>query len=219
MKKINVLIIDDQALMIDGLKTILELEEDITVLATGQNGNEAIALAKIYNPDVILMDIRMPVLNGVEATKTIKKLQPEIKIIILTTFDDDQLIIDALSYDADGYLLKDIDGDQLVRAIRDAINGTLLIPGNIASKIAKQLTQVSSKIEQTKSHEFLVNEILSQREVEVARLIRDGFNNKEIASILFLTEGTVKNYICKIYSKINVTNRSHAISLLKKCGL
>ncbi|MCC5911931.1 MAG: response regulator transcription factor [Clostridiaceae bacterium] len=215
MKKIKVLIVDDQNLMRDGLKTIIDLEEDIEVVATCQNGVEAIEKTKLYSPDVILMDIRMPEMNGVEATKLIKHDFPDTIIIILTTFDDDEYIMDALSYGASGYLLKDIDGDKLIDAIRDAHHGTLLIPGAIAAKLVGKLNNDDRK--NYKSMD--IDDELSKREIEIAGLMVEGLTNKQIASKLFITEGTVKNYISTMYSKIGIKDRTKAVLFFKQYDL
>lgn len=209
MNKIKVIIVDDQKLMIDGLKTIIDLEEDIKVIDTCNNGKEAIEKTSLLKPDVILMDIRMPIKNGVEATKEIKEKYPNTKIIILTTFDDDEYILDALSYGADSYLLKDIDADILLKCIRDAHKGMLLMPSNIAMKLAKYINEKKSK-----KHVELFDE-LSKREIDIAKMMIKGLNNKEISSDLFLTEGTVKNYISSIYSKLGVKDRASAVIILK----
>ncbi|ABR47743.1 two component transcriptional regulator, LuxR family [Alkaliphilus metalliredigens QYMF] len=219
MQKIKVLIVDDQSLMRDGLKTIIDLEPDMEVLGTCENGRVAIEKSKILNPDVILMDIRMPEVNGVEATKIIKKHAPHMKIIILTTFDDDEYIIDALSHGASGYLLKDIDGDKLINSIRDAYDGTLLMPGTIAAKLVAKLNQAnrsSNNVSVAVNNHYY--EKLSEREIEIAKLMLEGLNNKEIASELFITQGTAKNYISSIYSKIGVRDRTNAVLFFRSHG-
>jgi len=219
MQKIKVLIVDDQSLMRDGLKTIIDLEPDMEVLGTCENGRVAIEKSKILHPDVILMDIRMPEVNGVEATKIIKKHFPNIKIIILTTFDDDEYIIDALSYGASGYLLKDIDGDKLINSIRDAYDGTLLMPGNIAAKLVSKLKESNkSPNNLSKAESNVYYEKLSEREIEIAKLMLEGLSNKEIASELFITQGTVKNYISSIYGKIGVRDRTNAVLFFRSHG-
>ena len=212
MNKIKILIVDDQTLMRDGLKTILDLEDNMEVIATAKSGQEAIELCKEYPPDLILMDIRMPVMDGVEATKIIKSLYPKIVILILTTFNDDDYIIDALSFGASGYILKDIEGDDLIKSINDAYKGSFMLPSDVAIKIAKRLTKTSIvTLEQKKSLSDF-----SEREIEVAKMVVLGFNNKQIASSLFISEGTVKNYISNIYSKLGTSDRTSAALIIKK---
>ncbi|OEF97064.1 response regulator transcription factor [Desulfuribacillus alkaliarsenatis] len=229
MQNIKVLIVDDQNLMRDGLKTIIDLEPDMEVVGTCENGRIAVEKAKLLSPDVILMDIRMPEVTGVEATKIIKNNFPEIKIIILTTFDDDEYIIDALSYGACGYLLKDIEGDKLINSIRDAYKGTLLMPGTIAAKLVNRLNEAnissiaSNDVSKTVNDQYIANdqyyEKLSEREKEIAKLMVEGLTNKEIASKLFITQGTVKNYISSIYGKVGVKDRTNAVLFFKNYGI
>ncbi|WP_032120636.1 response regulator transcription factor [Clostridium amazonitimonense] len=208
---IRVLIADDQTLMRDGLKTILDLEDDIEVVATCENGEQAIEQAIKLHPDVILMDIRMPVMNGVESVKKIKTSLPKIAVIMLTTFDDDEYIVEALSNGASGYLLKDIPADKLIEAIRDSLKGQLFIPTNIAAKLVAKLSNKEN------SKEVLKKKLdLSEREIEVSSLLIEGHSNKQIAAKLFISEGTVKNYISNIYSKIGISDRTKAVLFLKE---
>ena len=212
MEKIKVLVVDDQTLMRDGLKTIIDLEENMQVIGTAKNGQEAIEFCKKHKPDLILMDIRMPGINGVESTKIIKTLYPKIVILILTTFNEDEYIIDALSYGASGYLLKDIEGDALIKAIEDAYNGSFMLPSQVAIKIAKRLSNNTDVTLQDKNKlsDF------SEREIELAKLLALGFTNKQIASSLYISEGTVKNYISNIYSKLGTSDRMAAAKTIKK---
>lgn len=214
MDTTKVLIVDDQRIMLDGLKTILEMDERIEVVGLASDGKEALALVVKLKPDLVLMDIRMPIVDGVEATKMIKSQYPNVVVLMLTTFDDDEYIINALSYGAAGYLLKDIDGEQLILAIHQAMNGNIIMPGRVAAKIVANIkTQQPSTVEIPELSEF------SEREQTIIKCIIEGYNNKEIANQLFLTEGTVKNYVSIIYSKICVTNRSQAILYFKNKGL
>ncbi len=207
---IKVLIADDQTLMRDGLKTILDLEDDIEVIATAENGEIAFEKSITLNPDVILMDIRMPIMNGVESVKKIKSMLPKVAVIMLTTFDDDEYIIEALSNGASGYLLKDMPAEKLIEAIRDSLKGQLFIPTNIAAKLISRL------YEKEISKKTLKKDLeLSDRELEVSSLLIEGYNNKQISSKLFISEGTVKNYISNIYSKIGISDRTKAALFLK----
>lgn len=212
MNKIRVLIADDQTLMRDGLKTILDLEDDIEVAGLAENGLEAYELAGTIRPDVVLMDIRMPVMDGVESTRLIKRDYPNTVVVILTTFDDDDYIIQALSNGASGYILKDIQGDKLIEAVRDSIKGGIMMPAQIAAKIAARLSLVSDP---RVGFEDL-NQTFSEREKEIICLLVKGLNNRQIAASLHLTEGTAKNYISTIYSKIGISDRVKAVVYLKE---
>lgn len=207
---IKVLIADDQTLMRDGLKTILDLEDDIEVIATAENGEIAFKRASELNPDVILMDIRMPIMNGVDSVKKIKSILPKVSVIMLTTFDDDEYIIEALSNGASGYLLKDMPAEKLIEAIRDSLKGQLFIPTNIAAKLISRLYE-----KETSKKTFKKDLDLSERELQVSSLLIEGYNNKQISSKLFISEGTVKNYISNIYSKIGISDRTKAALFLK----
>lgn len=216
MGKIKIMLVDDQMLLREGLKTIINLQDDMEVICEAENGEVAMRQMRANPADVILMDIRMPVLDGVEATRIIKQKHPATAIIILTTFDDDDYIIDALSYGADGYLLKDIDGLHLVRAVQEAYHGNMMMPARIASKLALRLSgQKTGNL--TQAPESLAHSsILTEREEQIARLLAQNMANRQIARKLFLSEGTVKNYISEIYSKLGTSNRDQAIMLIKQ---
>lgn len=202
MKMIKLMIVDDQTLMRDGLKTIIELEEDIDVVALAEDGEEAVKLNEKINPDVILMDIRMPIMNGVESVKAIKKVDDDVSILMLTTFDDEEYIIEALAYGADGYLLKDIAADQLIDYIRAGYKGEIMLPAKIARKLAVKLREQEEVTNNIENINDIALEDFSQRELEIARNLSRGLTNKQIAKELFISEGTVKNYISTIYSKL-----------------
>jgi DNA-binding NarL/FixJ family response regulator len=211
MSKIRIMIADDQSIIRDGLKSLLESNPNFEVIHLAENGDVACRYANLLNPDVILMDIRMPVLNGVDATKCIKKENPNIKIIILTTFDDDAYIIEAMRHGASGYLLKDTSSQKLFDAISDAVLGHIILPGEIALKIISHLPQ--SSIKKMDLTDF------SKRELDIIHLLVLGKSNTEIADTLFLSIGTVKNYLSQIYSKIDCIDRSNAILYFKNLGL
>lgn len=214
MSPIRILVADDQTLMRDGLKTIFELEDDMEVVGMAENGMQAYEMAGRLCPDIVLMDIRMPVMDGVESTRLIKKNYPSTIVIMLTTFDDDEYIIHALRFGANGYLLKDIQGNKLIEAVRDSASGNILIPSNIAAKLAARLSRMPP--EQNHQDKGTISEF-SGREMEIARLMVKGYNNRQIASVLYITEGTAKNYISSIYSKIGTSDRTNAVILLKEC--
>lgn len=210
MNKITVLLADDQTIIRDGLRALLETNSDIQIVAEAKNGMEAYEQTKIHRPQVVLMDIRMPVMNGVEATRLIKQDFPETAVLVLTTFDDDESILCAITYGASGYLLKDISGVKLAEAIRDTVQGNVILPGNIAAKIVGHIGR-PGKVE-TKLEDF------TQREQDIIRLLMEGKSNQEIAQTLFLTVGTVKNYISQIYSKAGISDRANAILYFKQLG-
>lgn len=214
MDKIRVMLVDDQMLLREGLKTIINLQDDMLVCAEADNGAVALQLLQAQPADVILMDIRMPVLDGVEATAAIKKEFPDSAIIILTTFDDDDYIIDALSNGAAGYLLKDIDAAHLVQSIRDALAGQMMLPGRIAAKLASRLTGNKGAGSTRPQAVGDIHLLLSEREKEIGLLVAQGLTNRQIARQLFLSEGTIKNYISEIYSKLGTNDRVKAGLLL-----
>jgi DNA-binding NarL/FixJ family response regulator len=216
MDKIKVMLVDDQMLLREGLKTILSFQEDMEVTAEAENGQTAIELIKQSKIDVILMDIQMPVLNGVEATSIIKRDFPNTAIIILTTFDDDDFIIDALSKGADGYLLKDIDAAHLVESIRDAHRGQMMLPSKVATKLALRISSNRYSVDKSERVTFAEAEALSQREKEIGLLMAQGLSNRQIAKQLFLSEGTVKNYISELYHKLGTNNRTKAGMLIEQ---
>jgi DNA-binding NarL/FixJ family response regulator len=214
--KIKVMLVDDQMLLREGLKTIINLQDDMEVVCEAENGEAAVSQVRENPADVILMDIRMPVLNGVEATRIIKQQHPGTAIIILTTFDDDDYIIDALSQGADGYLLKDIGGLHLVRAIQDAYRGNMMMPARIASKLALRLSGQKSGSAAQALESPIPGKLLTEREEQIAQLLAQEMGNRHIARKLFLSEGTVKNYISEIYRKLGTSNREQAAMLIRQ---
>lgn len=213
---IKIVVADDQNLMRDGLKTILDLEEDFEVVGTASNGREAYELAKETCPDVILMDIRMPILNGIEAAKRIKAESKGIAIIMLTTFDTEDLIVETLACGADGYILKDIDGEKLIQVVRDAYHGDIILPAKIAAKLAVKVLNQECNIPQSVDAYSIP---ITEREKEICRLLCEGCTNKQISEKLFLTIGTVKNYVTGIYNKLGVSNRTTAMLFLSKMNM
>ena len=211
---INVMIVDDQPLFRDGLKSVLDLEESINVTALAANGKEALSLLKSnILPDLVLLDIRMPEMDGVDTVKHIKQTHPEIKVLMLTTFNDEEYVIEALANGANGYVLKDIEIEKLVEAIDDAIDEKMVLPPSVAAQLAQGLHKITPK----KPSMALAE--LSEREKEIAIMLTQGFSNKQIAMALFISEGTTRNYISSIYSKIGVNDRANAVLFLKNQGL
>jgi DNA-binding NarL/FixJ family response regulator len=213
MDTIQVLIADDQRLMREGLATLLALSDDIEIVAQAGDGNEAIELAKHHRPDVILMDIQMPHVNGVEATRTIRSILPATQIIILTTFDDDEYLLAGLRAGACGYLLKDMPSEQLADAIRSAAKGQSPIGPEMARKLVNLVTQNPIASPPPSAGD------LSEREIEVLRLIAAGSSNKEIAEKLFIAEGTAKNHVSNILSKLEARDRAQAVARAKELNL
>ncbi len=207
---VNIMIVDDQLLFREGLKTVLNLEESINIISAVASGKEALALLNpVALPDLVLLDIRMSEMDGVETVKQIKQTYPEIKVLMLTTFNDEEYIMEALANGANGYVLKDIEIEKLVEAIHDAIGEKMILPPSVAAKLAQGLLKITPK----KPSSTLAE--LSEREKEIATMLTQGFSNKQIAMGLFISEGTVRNYISNIYSKIGVNDRTNAVLLLK----
>jgi DNA-binding NarL/FixJ family response regulator len=206
--KIRLLIVDDQSLFREGLSTLLSVWEDIEVVGEAGNGREAIAQAVAHRPDVVLMDLRMPVLDGVAATRQLQQDCPSARVIVLTTFDDDEHIFEGLRAGAVGYLLKDVASEKLVEAIRATYNGESFLQPSVAAKVIAQLMRGTGPGTATQPP---LEEPLSERELEILSLICTGASNKEIAAKLFITEGTVKNHVTNILGKLGVRDRTQAV--------
>lgn len=218
---IRIMIVDDQPLMKDGLSSILSMREHIEVVGTASDGQEALDKAKMLNPDIILMDIRMPGVNGVEGTKLIHTHLPDIKVLMLTTFKDSELIFDALEEGASGYLLKDMPTDTIVQAIMTVHSGGVVLPNELTSQIFSELkkTKQLDVLEETVEPLPTLIEALTEREVEVLRLLGQGLNNKEIAETLVITEGTVKNHVSNLINKLMVRDRTQAAIYAVRYGI
>jgi DNA-binding NarL/FixJ family response regulator len=214
---IGVLLVDDQALFREGLETLLSVHKDIQVVGQASNGQEALEVAVRVQPDVVLMDVRMPILNGVRATRRLKKALPHCKVIVLTTFDDDEYVFDALRAGAVGYLLKDVASARLVEAIRAAARGESILEPSVAAKVIAEFTRVSSMVPAAQMEQLV--EPLSERELEILALIATGASNKEIADQLFIAEGTVKNHVTHILGKLDVRDRTQAALKARELGL
>lgn len=215
---IRIIIADDQAMFRDGLQTILELQDDMEVVGVAEDGQQACELTKKLKPDLILMDIKMPGMNGIESTKWIKENVPETNVLILTTFAEEKYIIDGLVGGATGYLVKDLSAEKIVSSIRDAVQGQFMLPAKIAAKLSARLAYLSGTLDSIINTERFIDGVINftEREKEIILLMVEGKNNHEIASILFMSVGTVKNYISIIYQKIGTNDRAKAILLLKK---
>ena len=214
---IRVLLVDDQALFREGLETLLSVHKDIKVVGQASNGQEALEVAATVRPDVVLMDVRMPVLNGVGATRRLKKALPQCRVIVLTTFDDDEYVFDALRAGAVGYLLKDVASAGLVEAIRATARGESILQPSVAAKVITEFTRVSSMLPSAQMEPLI--EPLSERESEILALIATGASNREIADQLFIAEGTVKNHVTHILGKLGVRDRTQAALKARELGL
>ena len=216
METIRLLLVDDQRLMRDGLRTLLELESDFEVVGEAENGSEAFKAYRQLTPDVVLMDIRMPGMDGVEATRRLRELDPNSKVIILTTFDDNEYVFEGLRAGALGYLLKDVSGAELADAIRKVSAGGSMIEPSVARKVVAEFARLAPASLEAK--EDLI-EPLSEREIEILKLVSQGLTNREIAVKLYLAEGTVKNYVTSILQKIDARDRTQAALRARELGL
>ncbi|AUG58074.1 Transcriptional regulatory protein DegU [Acetivibrio saccincola] len=205
LEKIHVAIADDHAMVREGLKQILELEDDIEVIAQASNGEEALDIAREKQPDVILMDINMPGMNGLQAIKEIKNEKVPSKIIVLTIHEDREYLFKTLHMGAEGYVLKDADPNILIEAIRSVNSGEAYIQGNMTKELIKEFKRITSNTKEKSE-----DSNLTSREKEVLALIAEGLINREIAKRLYISEKTVKNHVSNIFKKLNVTDRTQA---------
>ena len=209
----RVVICDDQAIVRDGLELLLKLEKDIEVVGLAQDGAQAVELVAKNHPDLVLMDLLMPGVNGVEATRRIRAEFPQVKVLVLTTFDDDEWVFDAIRAGACGYLLKDTPRARVIEAVRGTVAGKAFIDPGVAGKL---IEQAASPQQQPAT---ILTAKLTEREVEVLRRVGRGLSNAEIAGQLHLSEGTVRNHISAIFAKLGVTDRTQAAILAIRHGL
>lgn len=210
---IKIIICDDQEVVCQGLKAILSTSENLSVIGIANNGAEALDLIESHPADVILMDLKMPIMNGIHATKAIKEKHPHIKVLVLTTYDGDAWLFDAIRNGADGYLLKDTSREALVQAIEEIVNGNTPVDSKVAGKLFHQLSKQALPGDST------LGQNLSDREKEILKLITHGMANAEIAKTLFLSEGTVRNYVSSILEKLEVDDRTQAAVFALRYGL
>ena len=209
----RIIICDDQAIIRDGLELLLKLERDIEIVGLAQDGAEAVDLSAAKSPDLVLMDLKMPGMNGVESTRRIRAQNPRVKILVLTTYDDDEWVFDAIRAGASGYLLKDTPREKVVEAIRGTVAGKSFVDPAVAGKVLDQVAH-----EQIKPSTGITDK-LSEREVDVLRLLARGLSNKDIASQLHLSEGTVRNHVSAIFAKLDVMDRTQAAIIAIQHGI
>jgi NarL family two-component system response regulator LiaR len=210
---VRVIICDDQALIRDGLEMLLKLEADIQVVGLAQDGAEAVELTERLMPDLVIMDLKMPGMNGVEATRRIRQHFPDVKILVLTTFDDDVWVFDAIRAGASGYILKDTPREEVIKAVKGTVVGKSFVDPVVAGKL---LNQVASQ--QTQPTSYITSK-LTEREVMILSLLAQGLNNSELANRLSLSEGTIRNHVSAILAKLDVTDRTQAAILAIRYGL
>ncbi len=209
----KILICDDQAVIRDGLELLLKLEKDFQVVGCAQDGAEALELAAQHQPDLVLMDLKMPGMNGIEATRELRRRFPHIQVLVLTTYDDDEWLFDAIRAGASGYLLKDTPRQKIIEAIRGTVTGKSFLDPAVAGKLLRQVTG-----QQTQPASLLAQK-LTERELDVLRLLAKGMTNAEIAAALFLSEGTVRNHVSAILEKLGAADRTQAAVIAIQHGL
>lgn len=215
MEQIKVLIADDIRILRQGLKAVLEQDEGIRVVALAENGKEAFEKCKVFRPDVVMMDMRMPEYDGAYGIRAIKEALPEIKVLVLTTFDDEETIEKALSGGADGYILKEMEDAKVIDSVKSVYNGMSIFGGGVYQVMKKRMEGGEEK-----RHRLQPEEVdLTPRELDIVRLVAQGYDNKEIAGELFLAEGTVRNMISRILEKLALKDRTQLAVYAVKHGL
>ncbi|TWF79122.1 LuxR family two component transcriptional regulator [Pseudonocardia hierapolitana] len=217
MTGVRVLLVDDQALFREALATLLAVHEGVEVVGEAGDGDEALRKAAELAPDVVLMDLRMPVLDGIGATRRLRVEQPDVRVIALTTFDDDEDVFAALRAGAVGYLLKDVSSARLVEAVHAAARGESVLQPSVAAKVVARFAQLPDAAPEPRPQPLVVP--LSDRELDVLRLLADGRSNREIAAALFLAEGTVKNHVTNVLAKLGARDRTQAALRARALGL
>lgn len=214
----RILIVDDQQLFREGLKNIIELEDDLKVIGMGINGREGCELIRTLQPDLVLCDIRMPEMNGIELLETIKQETPHMRVLMLTTFEEDDYLVKAISLGACGFMIKNVSADDLVANIRRALSDQWVMPLNLTGRLVQYLqghpkTQIAPV---DKRESLKARYQLTDRELDICALLEEGKDNEAIASGLFISVGTVKNYLTSIYDKMNVPHRTAAVLALRE---
>ena len=217
MTPVRVLLVDDQALFREALATLLEVRAEIEVVGEAGNGVEALDRVPALRPDVVLMDLHMPVLDGIGATRKLRVEHPDVRVLALTTFDDDEDVFAALRAGAVGYLLKDVSSERLVEALLAAARGESVLQPSVAAKVVARFARMTDDEAAPRAQPLVVP--LSDRELEVLRLLGDGSSNREIATALFLAEGTVKNHVTNVLAKLGARDRTQAALRARALGL
>jgi DNA-binding NarL/FixJ family response regulator len=212
---IRVLICDDQTIVVDGLEAILSADPEIEVVGLAQDGAEALEKISSARPDVVLMDLKMPGMNGIQATRWISEKYPQIKVLVLTTYGADEWVFDAIHSGAAGYLLKGTPKEELLRAVKGTAAGETYIDPEVGGKLLKHISQNPAPL----SAQSTLADNLTEREKDVLHLLAQGYTNAEISEKLFLSEGTVRNYVSSIFAKLGVTDRTQAAIIAIKHGL
>jgi DNA-binding NarL/FixJ family response regulator len=210
---IHVLICDDQDVVCEGLRAILEASPELQVIGVAHDGAEAVEMVSQSPPDVVLMDLKMPGMNGLQATQAIREQYPQVKVLVLTTYDADEWVFDAIRSGASGYLLKNTPREALVKAIKDTVDGKTHVDPSVAGKLFSRLAL------NTPAPDTLITQTLTERDLDVLRLVARGLSNADIAQRLFLTEGTVRNYVSQVLAKLGVTDRTQAAVIALRHGL
>ena len=221
---IKVLLVDDQTLIRQGIRLLLEIEPDIQVVGQAANGREALQQVESLHPDVVLMDVRMPEMDGVTATRALGERFPGVKVIILTTFEDDETIFEGLKAGARGYLLKDISSDEMAQAVRKVAAGEALIQSRITGKVLAEFSRLASATDRQAAGRANADSEalpipLTERELDVLRALARGLSNREISEQLVITEGTVKNHVSSLIDKMGVRDRMQAVLKGQELGL
>ena len=211
------MLVDDQSLFREALRTLLSLQDGFEIVAEAENGERAVSLAKVHHPDVILMDLRMPVLGGVDATRKIIAANPASRVVVLTTFEEDEEIFDAMRAGALGYLLKACSAEKLGEALRAAAKGTSVLEPSVAARMMAELNRLT--VREGKRPTQTLPDPLSDRELGVLKLLADGCSNKEIGVHLKITEGTVKNHMTNVLEKLGALDRTQAALRAREIGL
>lgn len=216
--RINVMLVDDQTLIREGIKSLLNLADYINISAEASDGEEALTLLSESTPDVVLMDIRMPKLDGIETLIKMNEAKIDVPVIILTTFDDHELVLNAIRAGAKGFLLKDVSLESLLEAIDTVERGETLIQPAVTERVIRGFTELQ-KAGQSKVEKSPVQDALSQREIEILRLMAGGYSNKEISNAIFKSEGTIKNHVSNILAKLGVRDRTRAVLKALEIGV
>jgi DNA-binding NarL/FixJ family response regulator len=216
---VRILLVDDQRLFVENLKIVLESSmADVTICGIASHGEEAVCMVADTHPDLVLMDVRMPIMDGVQATRMIRESHPHVKIIMLTTFSNDEYVLQALKYGAVGYILKDIPPKELFSSITAVLNGAVLVSPSVMAQIMSQSDEEVMPLSSDEDHTAAIK-LLSDRDREIIELISMAHTNRQIGDILFMAEQTVKNQITQIYQKLGVTRRAELMNLVNEWGL